>query len=182
MDRRLLIIAIPLKSFSAGGFLRSYNVLTNALDILGQSGIEVELYVPISDLVEFLLSLKRSPSVDLGDAIKRIEQELSIFTSSMFQQLFPELMKLLKQGYRSWSRIFSGRLNRFISFDLIYLRLRKNLELKYSRTYLEGIRNVSAIYSMNENIEALHALCYFSKKLNTRAALMLQLAPYTERV
>jgi len=83
MDRRLLIIAIPLKSFPAGGFLRSYNVLTNALDILGQSGIEVELYVPISNLVEFLLSLKRSPSVDLDDAIKRIEQELSIFTSTV---------------------------------------------------------------------------------------------------
>jgi len=82
MDRRLLIIAIPLKSFPAGGFLRSYNVLTNALDILGQSGIEVELYVPISDLVEFLLSLKRSPSVDLGDAIMRIEQELIIFIST----------------------------------------------------------------------------------------------------
>jgi len=47
MNKKLLIIAIPLKSFPGGGFIRPYNVLTNALDILGQSEIEVELYVPI---------------------------------------------------------------------------------------------------------------------------------------
>jgi len=187
MNRKLLVIATPLKSFPAGGFLRSYNILTQALDLLSQNGIEIELYVPISDLVEFLATQATSnPDVDIDSTIKRIEQELSIFTrySSTFQRLFPELIELLERGYCSWSKMFSGKLSRVTSFGLIYpniyLELKRVLETECIRMYVENLHKVNAIYSMNDGIGALRSLYYFSEKLNTNAALMLQATPYIE--
>ena len=150
----------------------------------------MELYVPMSDLTEYVWSLVSSnPDANIDGIIRRIEQDLSMFTkySSAFQHLFPELVELLEQEYHSWNRfgkMFSGKFGRITSFGLTYpytyLKLKKSLELKYSQIYLKLIHNVTAIYSMHESVGPLYALHYFSEKLRASTALMLQLTPYIE--
>jgi len=177
---KLVIIAMPLLGLPAGGFIRAHKVLHHLHDILQDHDIQIELYTPPSLILNTLLRYDKEESYKVLDIIvKDLKHFLPKY--NIFNTFFDYMIKYIIQEYEKYFKLISNNIKqKIINFPSIYLDRINRIEKYFTKKYLYRIKKPFAIYTMNENIEAIISTKYFALGSKAPVSIMLQLPPYPE--
>ncbi len=166
--RKAVVVTMPLKNLPAGAFIRSSKVLPYLTKYFNRKRYKLYVYIP------YTLILKQTG-----------------YCKSRNNDLIIKELSLISEKYRSNSRIITNLLaskqfcnrkhsNNFRvlnTLSSIYISFVRRIEEEIAKIFIDQIgRDVSFIYSMHENIEALIAYDVLLSLIqrNVKGALMLQ--------
>uniref|UniRef100_A0A7J2U5G1 Glycosyltransferase n=1 Tax=Ignisphaera aggregans TaxID=334771 RepID=A0A7J2U5G1_9CREN len=186
MSEAVILIATPIDSTPAGGFIRDAKLLPYFSKGFERQGFSTVIYIPVNSIVSATkLAIK---GLEVNEAFKAVIRNLydnvrrSGVDASFMDEALAESLSLLKWELNHEEPSIKV-VSKIMGFGYLYTHRIKSTEevllRKFKKFISSSYDKILFVYSMNENIEHFASLANLVKASKLSAGIMLQSPLYT---